>query len=120
MNVNDFCSILEKEMKDTDIIKISVSKAKGFVSLFWFTTFKNHSNVDWFEKNLNEIQLANQEIIKIGKKYPELYQNHTIITRRDVEHFDYRAINEKVIPVKKIWQTDTQSFGGSVTFKYPK
>lgn len=119
MKVNDFCSILENEMLDTENINIAVTKAKGLITLFWSTTFVNHTNVEWFDKIYDEIDWANQKILQISKKYPELYHSHNILTLRDVEHFDYLYRTEKETPVKRSWQTNTQSFGGCVKFKYP-
>ncbi len=120
MKVNDFYSILETEMEDSQNINISVTKAKGIITLFWSTTFIKHSYTEWFNKHFDEINWANQKIVQIGKKYPNLYHSHTIVTQRDVEHFDHLLETEKPTPVKRSWQTDSLSFGGAVRFNYPK
>lgn len=120
MKVNDFCTVLENEIEDSENINISVTKSKGLITLFWSTTFSNHSNTQWFNKHKEEINEANQKIIEIGKKYSDLYQSHVIVSQKDVEHFDYRLKIETPTPVKRSWQTDTLSFGGAVRFNYPK
>lgn len=120
MKVNDFCSLLENEIQDSENISISVTKSKGIITLFWSTTFVQHSYLDWYLKYKEEIDFHNKKIIAIGQKYSQYYHSHTIVTQRDVEHFDHLLEIEKPTPVKRSWQTNTLSFGGAVRFNYPK
>lgn len=120
MKETEFYEILGQEMLETEIIKISITKAKGIITFFWYTSFADYSNIDWFERHFDQINWANQKIEYIAKKYKDLYYHHKILSQRDVEHFDYLRRTTKEVPVKKSWQTNTQSFGGYVQFKLPK
>ncbi len=111
-------------MLDTDNIAISITTAKGLITLFWSVTFigkKNYETcLDCFNELLGEISWANSKIEHIANKYKKYYFKHKIMTEKDAVHFDYMYSITKEPPMKKSWTTNTQSFGGYVQFSYPK
>jgi hypothetical protein len=120
MNKKEFCEILEQEKFDTESVKVSITTAKGLITFFWSITFLDKTNIEYFKEKYNEIQIANDKIKNLAKKYSDYYVNHKVLREVDANHFDHIRYTTKERPVKRSWQTETQSFGGYVQFIYPK
>ena len=117
-NTISFCDTLEHEMLDTENIQVSVTKAKGFITLFWSITFSEGANLICFNKHKEEINLANSKIEQIGNKYKEFLFKTRFLTEKDVIHFDHIYATTITPPVKTAWRSNSQSFGGFAQFKY--
>lgn len=59
---------LEKEILDTNNIKVSVTYSKGYIVLLCYTTFEK-TNEEQYIKIEDEINWANMKIEKIKEKY---------------------------------------------------
>ena len=117
MNKEEFCKELENECLDTDNISFSITTAKGLITLFWSVTFREKTNIQAFDEYYDEIQWANMKINYLAQKYKSIYIHSRQLTEKDAAHFDHKFTTTKQPPVKRAYETDTQSMGGFVQFK---
>lgn len=117
MNKEEFCKELECECLDTDNISFSITTAKGLITMFWFVTFRQKTNVEAFDEHYDEIKWANMKLDYLEKKFKSIHIHTHKLSKSDAVHFDHKFATTKQPPVKKGYETDTQSMGGYVQFK---
>lgn len=120
MNKIEFSTLLEQECLDTNDIFFSVTTAKGIITLFWYTIFAEKTNLEAFDELQDQIKWANMKLIYLEDKYSDFHLKTKPLTEHDAVHFDHEFATTKQAPVKKGFETNTQSMGGFVQFKLPK
>lgn len=108
---------LNSEFLDTQNIFFSTTSAKGILTLFWSITHLT-SNLEAFKKYEDEINWANMKILQIEHKYKEFHIKTKLLNEQDASYFDEKMKSNKEPPLRKSWQTNTQSMGGFAQFKY--
>lgn len=117
MNKEEFCTAIENECLNTDNISFSITTAKGLITLFWSVTFRDKTNAQAYDKYIDEIEWANMKLDYLENKYKSIHIYTKKMNQSDAEYFDHKFSTTKQPPVKKGYETDTQSFGGYVKFK---
>lgn len=108
---------LDNECLNTKNIFFSTTIAKGILTLFWSITHLT-SNIESFEKHEDEIEWANLKLLQLEKKYKEFHIKTRLLLEKDAHHFDEKMKINKEPPLRKSWQTQTQSMGGFIQFKF--
>lgn len=119
MNKQELQNLKEKlsnECLDTENIYFSTTTAKGILTLFWSITHLT-TNLEAFKKHEDEINWANLKLLQMQDKYKEFHIKTRLLLDKDVIHFDEKMKTNKEPPLRKSWQTNTQSMGGFVQFK---
>ena len=119
MNKQRFIDFLNEECINSDNVDYSISSSKGTILLMWSITFSMKTYDQAFEDHQSEIGLANLMIKKLKEKYSNQLLRFKILTKQDAEHFEHIFNTTKSIPVKKAYETDTQSMCGFIEFSKP-
>jgi hypothetical protein len=112
----EFCKQLENEILDTENISISITTAKGIITLFGSVTFSEKTNHECFLDLFDEINWLNMKLQVISQKYQKYLIKSKFIDENNTIYFDEIFAKTKPVPVKRKFITNTQSFGSFLQF----